>query len=315
MERLGAKVTIVGVGAAGASIAFALATEGLATELALIDTDQLRAKGEAGDLDDAAAFIKPVRIYAADYPDATGSRVVVFSAGVPWAPGLDHLDIARRNIEILNQSFPRVVRYCPEAVFIIVTSPVDIITYAANRIADIGDEGIMGTGTVLDTSRFKRLLARHVKVDPRNVHAYVVGEHGQAEVPLWSRVSVAGFHIDEFCRQQGLPVPDRAKIRERIVNAAGDVAAGKGVTHFAASIAVARIVEAVLRDEHSVLTVSGMIEGVYGLEGPNCFSLPAVVDAGGRCRPLPLAMDDDEMTLLREAAGRLKRVHRELGLS
>ncbi len=313
-ENLAAKVTIVGVGAVGASISFALAAEGLATELALIDSDRRRAEGEAWDLDGAAAFIKPVRAYAADYPDATGSRVVIFSAGAPQVAGRDPLEVARANLTLLRQTFPRLVRYCPDAVFIMVTNPVDVMTYAATRLADTADGRVMGTGTVLDTSLFKRLLARHLRVDPRNVHAYVVGEHGSAEVPLWSRVSVAGLHIDDFCRVQGLLLPDRTALFDRVRAASEEITGREGVTKFAVSITVARIVEAVLRDEHSVLTVSGMVEGIYGFEGPNCFSLPAVVDARGRGRPLPLAMDEDELAALRASAERLKRIHRELGL-
>jgi L-lactate dehydrogenase len=314
MGGLGAKVTIVGVGAVGSGIAFALAWGGLVTELVLIDTDRRRAEGEAWDLDDAAAFIKPVQIHAADYPDSAGSRVVIFSAGQPRAVGQSRLELARTNLEVLRESFPRVLRYCPEAVHLIVTSPVDIITFAANRLADIGDERVVGLGTVLDTSRFKRMLARHMRVDPRNVHAYVVGEHGDP-VPLWSRVSVAGFHLDDYCREQGLPLPDRAELLKPMLSRADEIIGRKGLTQFAASIAVARIVEAVLRDERSVLTVSGMVEGVYGLEGPNCFSLPAVVDAVGRHRPLPLALSEEEMTKLRETAAHLRQVHRELGIA
>jgi len=312
-ERLGAKVSVVGAGVVGSSIAFSLAAEGLATELVLIDKDRRRAEGQAWDIDDAAAFIKPVHVRAADYPDSAGSRVVIFAAGA--SPNVDHgsIELARENVGILKESLPRVLRYCPEAVFIIVTSPVDVITYAASRIADIGDERIMGTGTVLCTSRFKRTLGRHVGVDPRNVHAYVVGANDQP-VPLWSRVSVAGFHIDEYCRKQAIPPPDREKLFEPVRRGAEAVIRRKGVTQFSVSIAVGRIVEAVLRDEHSVLTVSGMVEGVYGLEGPNCFSLPAIVRAGGRRRPLPLALSPEELSWLQEASARLKDVHRELGL-
>jgi len=312
-ERLGAKVSIVGAGAVGSSIAFALAAEGLATELVLIDKDRHRAEGEAWDIDDAAAFIKPVHVRAADYPDSAGSRLVVFAAGTPPDVNRGEVELARENLSILRESFPRILRYCPEAVFILVTSPVDVMTYAANRLADIGDERIMGTGTVLTTSRFKRTLARQVGVDPRNVHAYVVGAHDQP-LPLWSRVSVAGFHIDEYCRRLDIPPPDREELFEPVRRGAEEVIRRKGVTQFAVSIAVARIVEAVLRDERSVLTVSGMIEGAYGLEGPNCFSLPALVGAAGRRRPLPLALSPEELVQLQEAAARLKTLHRELGL-
>jgi len=315
MDRRGAKVTVVGVGTVGASVAFSLAAGGLATELALIDVDRRRAEGQAWDLADAAAFIKPVNIYAADYPDTVGSAVVVFAAGVPRAPGQSRLSLARQNLDILKQTFPRALRYCPEAVYVIVTNPVDVITYAAVRMADVREGQVMGSGTVLDTSRFKSLLARHCRVDPRNVHAHVVGEHGDSEVVLWSLASVAGLPIADYCRERGIPQPDRAEVVDKVVNAGAGIIARKGATQFAPSIAVARIVEAVLRDERSVLTVSGMVEGVYGLEGPNCFSLPAVVDARGRQDPLPLALAPDELEALRKSAARLKEVHREVGLT
>lgn len=314
MERSAAKVTIVGAGAVGSAIAFSLAAGGLVTELALIDADRRRAEGEAWDIDDAAAFIKPVRVFAADYPDATGSRVVVFSAGASRTAGQARLDLARANLDVLSESFPRVLRYCPEAVHLIVASPVDIMTYAALRLADYDDQRVFGTGTVLDTSRLKRSLARHVRVDPRNVHAYVVGRHGDP-VALWSRVSVAGFPLDDYCREQGLPIPDREVLFGPVVQGADEIIERKGVTQFAPSIAVARVVEAVLRDERSVLTVSGMVEGVYGLEGPNCFSLPVVVDATGRRRPLAPPLAVEELDRLRATASHLREMHRELGLT
>ncbi len=314
VETRATKVTVVGVGKVGASVAFALAAGGLATELVLIDSDRRRAEVQARDLSDAAAFVKPVQVRAADYPDSVGSGVVIFSAGVLPAAGRSGLDLARRNLEVLRQAFPRVLRYCPEAIFVIVTNPVDVLTYAANRMADVGEERVLGSGTVLESSRLRSLLARQVRVDPRNVHAYVVGEHGASEVALWSRASVAGIPLDDYCRHYGLPLVDRAECFERVVRAGEDILA-EGTTQYAISIAVARIVEAVLRDERSVLTVSGMLEGVYGIEGPNCFSLPALVDAGGRRRPLPLTLAPDELEAIRRSAKRLKEMHRALGLA
>ncbi len=315
MEAKGVKVTVVGVGTVGAAVAFALTAGGLATELALIDADRRRAEGQAMDLADAAAFVKPVDVYAADYPDAAGSQVVIFSAGVPRAPGQSRLELAQKNLAVARDAFPRILRYCPEAVVVVVTNPVDIITYACCRLADMADEKILGTGTVLDTSRLKSILARHVKVDPRNVHAYIVGEHGDSEVALWSRVSVAGYGLDEYCRHRDLPLPDRAKIVDQVIRTGAEIIARKGATQFAVSITVSRIVEAIVRDERSVLTVSGLVEGIYGLEGPNCLSLPCLVDSGGRRRPLPMTLDPAELTLLRESAARLKAIHREVGLA
>lgn len=315
MGQRGAKVTVVGAGTVGASVAFSLAAGGLATELALIDVDRRRAEGQAWDLSDAAAFIKPINIYAADYPDIVGSAVVIFAAGVPRAPGQSRLELARQNLEIMRQVFPRALRYCPEAIYVIITNPVDVMTYAAVKIAD-GHEGqVMGSGTVLDTSRFKSLLARHCQVDPRNIHAHVIGEHGDSEVVLWSLASVAGVPIADYCRERGIPEPDPAEVTDKVVRAGAGIIARKGATQFAPSIAVTRIVEAVLRDERSVLTVSGMIEGVYGLEGPNCFSLPAIVDAGGRREPLPLSLSPEELEALRASAERLKAAHQEVGLT
>jgi len=316
MDRRAGKVTIVGAGTVGSSVAFVLTAGGLATELVLIDTDQRRAEGQAWDLADAAAFIKPVNIEVADYPDAVGSAVVVFCAAAPVGPDTSMADHARANLALLDESFPRIIRFCPNSVYVMVTDPVDVVTYAANRMADIGDNRILGLGTVLDTSRLKSLLSRHVRVDARNIHAYVVGQQGESEVALWSRVSVAGLHIDEYCRESGIPVPDRETIFGQVVRAGEDIVARKGeATQYAVSIAVARVVEAVLRDERSVLTVSGMVEGIYGLEGPNCFSLPALVDAGGRRMPIPMALAPEELEALRESAARLKRFHREVGLA
>jgi len=315
MPRRGAKITVVGVGAVGACIAYTLATGGLATELALIDADHRRAEGQAMDLGDAMAHLRPVHIYASDYADSAGSSIVILAAGAPRAPGQSRLDLARQNLAILKETFPRVLRYSPDAIFLIVTNPVDIITYAATRLADMGDERVLGTGTVLDTSRFRRLLSRHVRVDPRNVHAYVVGEHGDSLLALWSRVSVAGYGLDEYCREMGLPPVDRQEILARVTRAGAEIITRKGATQFGVSIATARIVEAILRNERSVLTVSGLVEGVYGVEGPNCFSLPSLVDGGGRRRTLLLDLAPDELEALKRSAGLLKEIHKEVGLA
>lgn len=295
------KLAVVGTGYVGAAVAYTLMLSGLVRELVLVDINRARAEGEAMDMAHGESFVRPVRVYAGDYENCRDAKIVVFAAGAAQRPGETRLDLVARNVEVLRDSLPRLVGICPDTILLMVTNPVDVLTYAAWRITGWSPRQVLGSGTVLDSSRFRYALSRHCRVDPRNVHAYIIGEHGDSEVPVWSRANIAGLSVEEYCRQHGLPPPDRRALFEEVRRAAYDIIARKGATNLAISLAVRRICEAILRDEHSVLTVSGLVDGPYGLRGV-ALSLPAVITAKGRESVLTPPLTDEEEAALRRSA-------------
>lgn len=304
---------MVGVGSVGAAVAYALAVSGLASELVLVDVNRAKATGEAMDLAHAAAFIKPVSIYAGSYADCHDAGIVIFCAGASQKPGETRLDLLQKNYAILRESLGLLHFSDEESILLIVSNPVDVLTYAALKITGLPPERVFGSGTVLDSSRFRHSLSGYCGVTPRNIHAYVVGEHGDSEVLLWSLVYIAGAGLDCFCRLAGLPPVERPKIDAKVRNAGYEIIAGKGATYYAISLAVKRICESVIRDESSILTVSGLVEGAYGISGC-CMGLPSVVDSRGRGRPLELPLSREEETALRCSADVLKKAVRQINL-
>ncbi|MHB1042986.1 MAG: L-lactate dehydrogenase [Eubacteriales bacterium] len=312
MKTAGRKIAIIGVGSVGASVAYALAVTGVANELVLVDINRRRAEGEAMDLAHAAAFIKPVEIYAGDYVDCRNASIIVFTAGVNQKPGETRIDLLQNNYTILKDTLPGIMPLREGAVLLVVANPVDVMTYAALKITGLAPERVFGSGTVLDSSRFRHALSRYLGVAPRNIHAYVVGEHGDSEVFLWSHAYVAGTGIDDYCRLAGLKPVDREAVDRSVRKAGYEIIARKGATYYAISIAVKQICEAILRDENTILTVSGLINGSYGIEGC-CLSLPCLLNAGGKGRLLELLLSPEERKallhsaeILREAIGSLK---------
>ncbi|OPX84337.1 MAG: L-lactate dehydrogenase [Pelotomaculum sp. PtaB.Bin104] len=307
------KIGIVGAGSVGASIAYALAISGLANELVLVDMNTAKAEGEALDLAHAAAFIKPINIIAGGYEDCSDAGIVIFTAGASQRPGETRIDLLQRNYAILRESLPKLMNGTEEKIFLIVSNPVDVLTYAALKITGLPPERVFGSGTVLDSSRFRHSLSRHCGVAPRNIHAYVVGEHGDSEVLLWSLAYIAGTRLDDFCTLTGLPPVNRQQVDSRVRNAGYRIISKKGATYYAISLAVKRICESIIRNENSILTVSGLINGPYGIDGC-CLSLPAVVNSAGCSRPLILPVSGEEEEKLRKSAGVLKAAIASLSL-
>ncbi|MDI6907571.1 MAG: L-lactate dehydrogenase [Thermoanaerobacterales bacterium] len=307
------KIAVVGAGAVGATTAYALMTGHLVNELVLVDINRARAEGEAMDIADGMAFVGPVSVYAGDYADCAGAGVVILAAGANQRPGESRLDLVQRNMDVVRQVCRELSRYWQGGVLLVVTNPVDILTYAAQRFTGLLPEMVIGSGTVLDSARFRKYLSRHCGVDGRNVHAYVVGEHGDTEVFLWSRATIAGVNVDEFCDLRGVPRPDRKVMADLVRNSAAEIIARKGATYYGVSLAVRRICEAVLRNQQSVLTVSGPLDGPYGLTGVAC-SIPSVVGRDGRERILELPLAPNEEGALRHSAGVLKKVQQDVGL-
>lgn len=301
------KVVIVGAGFVGATTAFALMSEGAANEIVLIDKIRQKAEGESLDLGHGVPFARPVKIKAGEYQDCEEAEVIIVTGGAPQKPGQSRLDLVRINTSIMEEIISNVIRYNRHAILLIVTNPVDIMAYVAWKTSGLPPGQIIGSGTVLDTSRFRHLLSHRCNIDPRNIHTYVIGEHGDSEVLLWSNASIAGVSLDIFCKscQRACTLEDRQKINSRVREAAYEIIEGKGATYYAASLAIRRIAECILRDEKSVLTVSTLTRGIYGLE--NIFlSLPSVVGKKGVERILPLELDKEEEKQFLQSAGMIK---------
>ncbi len=306
------KIAVVGVGAVGATTAFTLAVSGLASELVLVDVNKAKADGEAMDLAHAAAFIKPIRIYAGTYQDCRDAAIIIYTAGANQRPGETRMDLLQKNYAIMQESLPQLLGG-EGSIFLIVSNPVDVLTYAALKMSGLNPERVLGSGTVLDSSRFRHSLSRHCHVAPRNIHAYVVGEHGDSEVLLWSLAYTAGTDIDQYCRLAGIPPVSHQEVDKQVRNAGCEIISRKGATYYAISLAVKRICESIIRDENTILSVSGLIDGIYGIKDC-CLSLPSVINSQGRGRPLELPLDQEEEEALRRSSEVLKSAMQELGL-
>jgi L-lactate dehydrogenase len=301
------KVGIVGTGMVGSASAYALVIGGVGREIVLVDVNAARARAEANDIYHAVPFAHPLTVHAGDYLDLAGARIVVIAGGVAQAPGETRLQLLQRNADVFRQIVPSVVRHAPDAILLVVTNPVDIMTHlAAHFASDFGVPAtrVIGSGTTLDTARFRALLGRHFGVDPQHVHAYVVGEHGDSEVLVWSQATIAGLSLDEFARVRGTPLETAARqqIDENVRRAAYQIIAGKGATYYGIGSAVKHIVDVVLHDQRAVLTICCRITDVPGCEGVT-LALPHLVGGEGVLATLPLPLDPGERALLGRSAG------------
>jgi L-lactate dehydrogenase len=306
------KVVIVGAGQVGATFAFALMTSGLAGSIVLIDQAAERAEGHVMDLNHGLSFIQPSRIYAGDYADCRDASVVVITAGASQKPGETRLDLAQRNADIFKSIIPQIVQHQPKMV-VVVSNPVDVLTYVALKISQYPENRIIGSGTVLDTARFRYLLSKNCQVDPRNVHAYIIGEHGDSEVPVWSQVNIGGVSFRDYCTvcQKHCAGNERDEIFKQVRTAAYEIISRKGATTFAIGLALVRIVGSILRDENSVLTVSTLLDGYCGISDV-CLSIPVILNRNGVSRALDMALDDSEVGKLKASADILKSAFKKL---
>ena len=297
------RVAVVGTGNVGATFAHALLLSGLAAEIVLINRDHSEAEGEAMDLAHAVPFGEPARVWAGDYADCAGAAVVVLTAGAASAPGGTRLDLAEKNGAIFNEIVPQVVRHNTDGILLVATNPVDVLTDVTVRRSGFPPSRVIGSGTILDTARLRSLLGGHLGIDPRDVHADVIGEHGDSQVAVWSRATAAGIPLAELSADLGVPfdAPTREDLARRTREAAGEIVERKGSTAYGVAAGLLRIAEAVLRDQRSVLTVSGMAEGYEGVDGV-CLSLPRVIGRHGAERVLRPALDPDEAAALRRSA-------------
>lgn len=309
-----AKVAIIGAGFVGSSTAFALLFSGLVGEIVLVDINKLKAEGEALDLSHAATLIRPVKFQAGEIKDCAGAHIIIFTAGANQKPGETRLDLAQRNTRIVQETLPELIKYCPEAIILMVTNPVDVLTYVAWKISGLPPTRVLGSGTVLDSARFRHLLSLKAEIDPRNIHAYVIGEHGDTEVLLFSLSNIAGIGLDEFPLLDSKTDRDifKVEISHQVREAAYEIIQRKGYTSYGVALALTRITEAILRDEKRVLTVSSVIHDLYDIKQEVALSLPCVVGQKGRIKVLPLSLAPGERLALQHSAETLRRVIDEL---
>ena len=306
-------MAIVGVGNVGATFAYTLLLSGLAPEIVLIDVNRQRAEGEAMDLVHGVPFAPAARVWSGDYADCAGAAVTVITAGAAQRPGETRLELSKRNTAIFRQIVPAVAQANPDGIIVVATNPVDVLTYETWRMSGLPPERVIGSGTILDTARFRYLLSEHFGVDPRSVHAYIIGEHGDSEVPVWSLANIAGMRLPAFCASQGRAYEPAAmeEIFRQTRDAAYEIIERKGATYYAIGAGLLRLVEAIVRDQRTVLSVSSRITGYYGLDDV-AFSLPTVIDRRGVVQPLRLELDEEELAGLRRSAAILRATIEEI---
>jgi L-lactate dehydrogenase len=300
------KIGIVGSGMVGSTAAYALLMRGVGREIVLFDLNKPRAQAEADDILHAAPFAHPLQVRAGEYADLAGARVVVITAGVNQKPGETRLELLGRNARVFESVIPNVLEHAPEALLLVATNPVDIMTHLACRFADrsgVPSYRVIGTGTTLDTARFRALISRKLGIDPQHIHAYVVGEHGDSEVLTWSLVSVGGIPLDQFCRERELSLcaEDYQEIDDQVRRAAYHIIEGKGATYYGVGSAIARIVEIILRDQRSIMTVCTRTADISGVQDVT-LSLPNLLGGQGVVETFPLPLDESEAIALQHSA-------------
>ncbi len=303
------KIGIIGCGFVGSSGAFAIALVGAATELILVDLNADLAKAHAEDILHATPFSEPVRITAGDYSALRGAGLVVLACGVGQKPGESRLELLERNVNVFQNVVPRVLEYAPDAILLIVSNPVDIMTQVVSKISGLPSQRVIGSGTILDTARFRALLGEHLGLSPRSVHAYVLGEHGDSEVLAWSSGKIGGAPVIEFAEQIDRRITDdvRARVEDGVRRAAYRIIDGKGATYFGIAAGIARIAKAIRDDEGAMLTLSN-IEGKNGV----CLSLPRVLSAKGIESTIYPILSNEEEEALKRSAEILKEAASEL---
>jgi L-lactate dehydrogenase len=310
------KIAVVGAGSVGATLAYACLIRGIGRTIALYDVDAAKTRAEVLDLNHGLQFVPMATVIGADDIEVCrGADLVVVTAGAKQKPGQTRLELAEANVTLCRGLVPRLLEVAPDAVLLLVTNPVDVVTYAALKYSGLPSHRVFGSGTVLDSSRLRLLVAQHCGVAVQNVHAYIAGEHGDSEIPLWSSASIGSVPLLGW-NVPGRPALDaaaREDIVRRVVGAAGEIIRGKGATNYAVGLAAARIIEAVLHDQRQVLPVSSLLDDVAGISDV-CLSIPAVVDRSGVDTVLPPPLSEEETAGLRRSADTVRTVNHELGL-
>lgn len=307
------RVGIIGMGSVGSAFAYSLVHEGRISELVLVDRDIARAEGEMMDLSHCMPYGRPVKLEVGDLDSIWDCELIVVAAGHNQRPGESRLDLLKRNADIFTDLFPYLSSQNPDTIFIIITNPVDVMTRFALSLANIPPEQMIGTGTWLDTARFRLLLGQHLGVDSRSVQAYVIGEHGDSEVLVWSRVTVGPYKLEEYAEAVGRPITSdvRREITRRVKTAANEIIERKEATNFAIGVSTLRIYEAIRYNQASLMTVSRELEGAYGLRDV-CLSIPCLLKRFGADVPMELDLAENERAALLESAQTLDQAYRDL---
>ena len=305
----GSKVAVVGSGSVGASIAFAMSIKQLCSELILIDINQDKAEGETMDINHGLPFLGQMSVRPGDYCDCADCDVIVMTAGMPRKPGETRLDLARKNVALGKEITENIMKYYNGGVILVVSNPVDVMTYMVSKWSGLPKGRVIGSGTVLDSARFRYLLSERLDIDVKNVHGYIIGEHGDSQLPAWSATNIAGLSIDDYCKTSGIEFDDadRIQIIEATKKAGAEIIKRKGATYYAIAIAVNTIVESILKGTSTIRTVGTVLSGEYGISDV-VVNVPSIVGADGVERILELELDEQELRFLRHSAEQVKKV-------
>lgn len=309
------KIAIIGLGMVGSSIAFSLMQEGIFSEIVLIDKDRKKAKGEAMDLSHGIPFCENISIYDGDYNDINDCFMVIITAGANQEKGESRLDLIDKNLNIFKSIIPNIKNSAFEGIILVVSNPVDILTYVTLKLSGYDKRRVIGSGTVLDSARFQYMLGKHLNVDSKSVHAFIVGEHGDSELALWSSADIGGMNINKFCELRGEFNHEESmnKILSKVKNSAYEIIESKGATYYGIAMAVKRICTSIVKNEHSILPVSIYIDGEYGLKDI-CLSLPSIVGLQGIDRVLEIPLNDIEKENLISSYMELKNIIKNLNI-
>ena len=304
------KAAMIGCGFVGSSAAFALMQSGIFSEMVMIDADRARAEGEAMDISHGLPFARPIKLYAGDYDDIVDAGVIIITAGANQKPEETRLDLIHKNVEIFKSIIPEIAKRNCEGTLLVVSNPVDILTYTALKLSGFPEHRVIGSGTVLDTARLKYLIGEHLRVDNRSVHAFIIGEHGDSELAAWSNANVSGVKLSDFCEMRGHFSHEASenRIYEEVKNSAYEIIERKRATYYGIAMAVKRICECIIRDEKSILPISSMMRGMYGMEDI-VISMPAIVGKDGVEDVIPISLDEEEQAQLKKSAGVLRKMN------
>lgn len=309
------KVAVIGCGFVGSATAFALMQSKLFTEMVLLDIDFDKADGEAMDIAHGIPFAGQMKIYAGNYEDIADAGIIIITAGANQKPDETRLDLVNKNIAVYKNIIPKIAVHGFEGILLIVSNPVDILTYAAVKLSGFPENRVIGAGTVLDTARLKYALSEHLGVDSRNLHSFIIGEHGDSEIAAWSSTNVSGIPLDDFCEMRGHFNHTQAmrEIAEDVKNSAYEIIEKKDATYYGIAMSVKRICESIVRDEKSILPVSAIMHGYYGIDGI-ALSMPAIVGANGVETHVPISLNEEEEKALSHSVETIKGIVSQLSL-